>query len=45
VVTYVCTNCGKDVEEVLVTRKIRCPHCSNKTLMKKQQVVHTVKAR
>jgi len=34
VVNYKCVICGKEVAGVLVERKIRCPYCSSKVLMK-----------
>jgi len=45
-VDYICVICGKTVAGVLVERKIRCPHCSSKTLEKKQvRILEPIKAR
>lgn len=45
-VDYICVECGKTVNKVLVERKIRCPYCSSKALEKKQErVLEPIKAR
>ena len=45
-VEYICAECGKTVNGVLVERKIRCPYCSSKALEKKQtRVLDIIKAR
>jgi DNA-directed RNA polymerase subunit RPC12/RpoP len=33
-VKYDCAECHKSVDEKLITRKIRCPFCSSKVLLK-----------
>ncbi len=43
---YVCMRCGKNVELDEDFKKIRCPFCGYKVLMKKRSgAVKTVKAR
>lgn len=45
-VDYVCASCEKNVNGVLVERKIRCPYCSSKALKKKQnRILDIIKAR
>jgi DNA-directed RNA polymerase subunit RPC12/RpoP len=45
-VDYVCGICSKTVSKVLVERKIRCPYCSSKVLIKVQnRILDPIKAR
>lgn len=32
---YYCLNCKKEVETELIRKRIRCPHCGFKILIKK----------
>ncbi|MFW5704651.1 MAG: DNA-directed RNA polymerase subunit P [Nanoarchaeota archaeon] len=43
--SYECVNCGKEVQGILVERKVRCPFCSTKVLRKVQKAPQMVKAR
>jgi DNA-directed RNA polymerase subunit RPC12/RpoP len=44
-VEYVCFNCGKKISDVEFRRRIRCPYCGSKILIKKRQILTKVKAR
>ncbi len=44
-VDYVCFNCGRQVSEAEVRRRIRCPYCGSKILIKKRTVSTKFKAR
>lgn len=47
-VEYKCANasCRKVVQKELISRKIRCPYCGSKVLIKEQtQILEPIKAR
>lgn len=45
-VEYKCANCLKVVQKELISRKIRCPYCGSKVLVKEQtQILDSIKAR
>jgi DNA-directed RNA polymerase subunit RPC12/RpoP len=45
-VEYYCVSCKKEINSVLIERKIRCPYCSSKVLEKKQRrILPSIKAR
>ncbi len=42
---YICFNCGKKIPESSVRRRIRCPYCGSKIILKERVVPTKVKAR
>jgi DNA-directed RNA polymerase subunit RPC12/RpoP len=42
---YICFNCGKKVKDEYLKKRIRCPYCSGKILIKDRKVTTTIKAR
>ena len=43
-VAYRCFDCGRDVPENLVRRRVRCPYCGGKILYKPRLRITRVKA-
>jgi len=33
---YKCLECGKDIDEKYITKKIRCPYCGSRMIIKSQ---------
>lgn len=43
--TYKCFQCGKEIKQEYIKKKIRCPYCGSKILFKPRTLVKKVKAR
>ncbi len=43
-VSYKCFQCGKQVKQDYIKKKIRCPYCGYKILFKERTVTAKVKA-
>ncbi|MBS3117332.1 DNA-directed RNA polymerase subunit P [Candidatus Woesearchaeota archaeon] len=41
---YKCFDCGKEVKQEYIRKKIRCPHCGGKILYKPQSLPTIIKA-
>jgi len=44
-VEYKCFNCGKNVSEDYIKRKVRCPYCGSKIIYKPRTTSTKVTAR
>lgn len=44
-VEYLCTNCRRKVDYKLIQKKVKCPYCGNKILIKvRPNIVKHIKA-
>ncbi len=44
-VEYVCFKCGRKISDTELRRRVRCPYCDSKILIKQRVVSTKVKAR
>ncbi len=44
-VVYKCFDCGKSIKRDYIKKKIRCPYCGSKILIKPRVIPSKVKAR
>lgn len=42
---YKCFNCGKEIKDEYIKKKIRCPYCGSKILFKPRNITKKVKAK
>jgi len=43
-VVYECFSCGKEIQGDLVKKRVRCPYCGARILIKVRNIVSKVKA-
>lgn len=43
-VVYNCFKCNKEVKADYIRKRVRCPYCGGKILLKKRTVISEVKA-